>query len=57
MKEYTVYYKSYEGDKMVGSAYGNNEAEALENFKEKMYIYNGGAYEVTGIQFYKRISF
>lgn len=53
MKEYAVYYKSYEGDKMVASAYGSNEAEALENFKEVMYMYNVGSYEVTGIEFYK----
>lgn len=53
MKEYTVYYKSNEGEKMVGSAYGNTEAEALENFKNNMYIYNGGAYEVTSVELYK----
>lgn len=53
MKEYAVYYKSYGGDNMVGSAYGNNEAEALENFKEDMYICNVRSYEVTGIEFYK----
>lgn len=54
---YTVYYKSNEGDNMVGSAYGNNEAEALKNFAENMYICNAGAYEVKGIEFYKRIAF
>ena len=46
---YTVYYKSNEGDNMVGSAYGDNEAEALKNFAENMYICNAGAYEVKGI--------
>lgn len=55
--EYAVYYKSNEGDNMVGSAYGSNEAEALKNFAEKMHIYNAGAYEIKGIEFYKRISF
>jgi hypothetical protein len=54
---YTVYYKSNEGDNMVGSAYGDNEAEALKDFAEKMYICNAGAYEVKGIEFYKRIAF
>lgn len=55
--EYTVYYKSNEGDNMVGSAYGSNEAEALKDFAEKMNIYSAGVYEVKGIEFYKRISF
>ena len=48
---YTVYYKSNEGDNMVGSAYGNNEAEARENFAEDMNIYNAGPFEITGIEF------
>lgn len=52
---YTVYYKSNEGDNMVGSAYGDNEAEALENFAEDMNIYNAGPFEITGIEFYKKL--
>lgn len=54
---YSVYYNGVEGDNMAGSAYGENEEEALKDFAEKMYIYNGGTYKVTGIEFYKRISF
>lgn len=48
-KAYTVHY-TLNGEKMIGGARGNNEAEALEEFA----VFHGGEnYKIEKIEFYK----
>lgn len=49
MKEYTIYYKSIEGENMVGSGRGQNETEAVEDFR----FWHGDCAEITAVEFYK----
>lgn len=49
MKEYTIYYKSNEGENMVGSGHGQNETEAVEDFR----FWHGDCAEITAVEFYK----
>lgn len=52
MKEYMVSYVSLEGGQkinMVGSGYGNNEAEAIQNFMN----YHSDCAKIVEVKFYK----
>lgn len=52
MKEYTISYTGVEdGQKinMVGSGYGNNEAEAIQNFMN----YHSDCAKIVEVKFYK----
>ena len=51
MKTYTIYYTiKDDSTKYVGSAYGANEAEALEYFDV---FHRGEEYEIEKVQLYK----
>ena len=49
MKKYAIYYTSKDGENMVGSGYGENEAEAIKDFN----FYHNDCAEITAIEFYK----